>query len=154
MRASGVSALRAMVPSRRAEGHGGSLGRRHEQGETMGFLIRSAFWFSLVLLVIPFGATGKDGAEPGVGPVETFLAAQAVIGDVAGLCEQRPDACEFGREAMHTIGVRARESARVAYGMLDEHFSKDAPSQVAVDEPPLHTGSIELPAEAPRPFAN
>ena len=101
----------------------------------MGFLIKSAFWLSLVLLLIPFGGEGS-GDEASVGAVETFIAARAVIGDVAGLCERRPDACEVGKSALHTIGVRAKEGARIAYGMLDEHFGDEEAAQ------PLHTGSI------------
>lgn len=104
----------------------------------MGFLIKSAFWLSLVLLVIPFGGNGDDA--PSVGPVETFLAARAVVGDMANLCERRPDACEVGRAAMHTIGVRARESARIAYSTLDEHFGEAA-------QEPLHTGSVPVPTQ-------
>ncbi len=112
----------------------------------MGFLIKCAFWLSLVLLVIPFG--GKDGnGEPTVGAVEAFLAARAVVDDMSGLCERRPEACEVGRSAFHTIGVRAREGARIAYGMLDEQFGEQ-PSAVAVaeDDQPLHTGSVPVPA--------
>ena len=103
----------------------------------MGVLIQSAFWLSLVLLVIPFGGSG-DG-KPSVGAVETFFAARAVIDDMSGLCERRPEACEVGRAAMQTIGVRAREGARIAYGVLDEHFGEDGE--------PIHTGSVPVPQE-------
>ena len=105
----------------------------------MGFLIRSAFWLSLVLLVIPFG-NDADG-QPTVGAVQAFLAARAVVDDMANLCERRPDACEAGRAAMHTIGVRAREGARIAYGMLDEHFGDGSE--------PLHTGSVTANVPVP-----
>ena len=111
----------------------------------MGFLIKSAFWLSLVLLVIPFGG-GSDNGEPSVGAVETFFAARAVIDDMSGLCERRPQACEFGRSALHTIGVRAREGARIAYGMLDEHFGEEPAAALSVDgAEPLHTGSVPVP---------
>lgn len=100
----------------------------------MGFLIRSAFWLSLVLLIVPFGGQDAEG-QPSVGAVETFLAARAVIDDMSGLCERRPDACEVGRSAFQTIGGRAREGARIAYGLLDERFGDEAGA-------PLHTGSI------------
>ena len=106
----------------------------------MGFLIKSAFWLSLVLLLIPMG--GQDGeGQATVGPVDTFIAARAVISDVATLCERRPDACEVGKSALHTIGIRAKEGARIAYGLLDEHFGET--DQTA----PLHTGSIPATAD-------
>src|SRR5690606_11014480 len=85
----------------------------------MGFLIRMAFWFSLVLLALPLGPAGEDGA-PGVNPIQAFFAAKAAVDDVAGICERKPDVCEVGKAAMQTIGVRARETARIAYEMLEE----------------------------------
>ena len=116
----------------------------------MGFLIKSAFWLSLVLLIIPFGGTNGNG-EPTVGALETFFAARAVINDVSGLCERRPEACEVGRSAFHTIGVRAREGARIAYDMLDDKFGE--PSQItaaAGESEPLHTGSVPVPTARER----
>lgn len=101
----------------------------------MGFLIKSAFWLSLVLLLIPIGGSGDAETDPRVGAIEAFFAAQAVVSDVAGLCERKPDACEVGKSALHTIGVRAKESARIAYTMLDEQLPEDGAQAI-------HTGSI------------
>jgi hypothetical protein len=80
----------------------------------MGFLVRMAFWFSLVLLVLPLDAGGTA----------TFLAAREAVGDVTGICERKPDVCETGKSAMHTVGVRAREAARIAFEMLDDNFGE------------------------------
>ena len=111
----------------------------------MGFLIKSAFWLSLVLLVIPFG---NENDEPTVGAIEAFLAARAVIDDMSGLCERRPQACEVGLSAFHTIGVRAREGARIAFDMLGDEPTTDetpaADTAMAIEEP-LHTGSVPVP---------
>ena len=96
----------------------------------MGFLIRMAFWFSLVLLALPLGAT--DDGSVGVSPIQAFFAAKAAVGDVAGICKRKPDVCEVGKAAMHTIGVRARESARIAYEMLEQGTSSE-PTPDAVD---------------------
>ena len=86
----------------------------------MGFLIRMAFWFSLVLLVLPLDPANGDGAADSISPVQAFFAARAAVDDVAGICERKPDVCATGKAAMHTIGIRAREGMRIAYGMLDE----------------------------------
>lgn len=85
----------------------------------MGFLIRMAFWFSLVLLALPLDPAGTSGA--GVSPIQAFFAAQQAVDDVSGICERKPDVCDVGRAAMQTIGVRARETARIAYEMLEEN---------------------------------
>lgn len=116
----------------------------------MGFLIKTAFWLSLVLLVIPFG--GKNN-QPTVGAIEAFLAVRAIVDDMSGLCERRPQACETGRSALHTIGIRARESARIAYDMLSEEPKPVETVNIGEDsfphgmEPgePLYTGSVPVP---------
>ena len=91
----------------------------------MGFLIRMAFWFSLVLLVLPLD-TGANGDS--VSPIQAFFAAREAVDDVSGICERKPGVCEVGKAAMQTIGVRARETARIAYEMLEENAaSKPVP---------------------------
>lgn len=110
----------------------------------MGFLIRSAFWFSLVLLALPLD-TGENG-ERSVGALQALSAARAAIGDLSAICERKPDVCETGRSAMHTVGLRAREAARIAYQMLDEHLDEPAkgkaPPAELTDTQTL-TGGIE-----------
>lgn len=88
----------------------------------MGFIIRSIFWLSLVLLFIPFGGIGGTGEEDTVGPVEALAAARGAIEDLSGMCERQPDVCDAGKAALHTIGVRAREGARIAYEALDSRY--------------------------------
>ena len=85
----------------------------------MRFLIRTAFWFSLVLLALPLDSAGNG--NPSVSPIQAFFAAKEAVDDVAGICERKPDVCEVGKAAMQTIGARAKESARIAYGMLEEN---------------------------------
>lgn len=104
----------------------------------MGFIIRSVFWLSLVLLLIPFGG-GKDG-EAMVNPLQAMVAAKGAIEDIAGMCERKPDVCAVGRAAAHTIGVRAREGARIAYQAIEGDTVADA---IAEDEATqIVTGSV------------
>lgn len=90
----------------------------------MGFLVKMAFWFSLVLLVLPLNTGEQPGEVPSVGAIQAFLAAREAVGDVTGICERKPDVCETGKSAFHTIGVRAREGARIAFEMLDDKFGE------------------------------
>jgi hypothetical protein len=105
----------------------------------MGFLIRMAFWFSLVLLVLPLDI-GTD-AETGesVSPLQAFFAAREAFVDVAAICERKPGVCETGKAALHTIGARAREGVRIAAEMLDD-------DQAALD---VATTTGGIPAAAP-----
>lgn len=95
----------------------------------MFFLIRMAFWFSLVLLALPLGPDGEHGA-PGVNPIQAFFAAKEAVDDMAGMCERKPGVCEVGKAAMQTIGVRAKETARIAYGMLEENAAPTPSDEV------------------------
>ena len=121
----------------------------------MGFLIRSAFWFSLVLLVIPFG--GQDEAGNSVGPLQALGAAREAIGDVTGICERKPDVCVTGKAALHTIGVRAREASRIAFEMLDEKLEEPDATTTGTVADPLPADALPLdtvlPEARPEPAA-
>jgi hypothetical protein len=109
----------------------------------MGFLIRTAFWLSLVLLVIPvdLSDSGKAPVDT-IGPIQAFLAARDAVGDIAGMCERQPEVCEVGRSAVQTIGLKARESARIAMAWIkDDQVRNDQPDQS------IMTGSIDLERE-------
>jgi hypothetical protein len=106
----------------------------------MGFIIRSVFWLSLVLLLIPFGSS-EDGQM--VNPLQAMFAAKGAIEDISGMCERKPDVCAVGRAAVHTIGVRAREGARIAYQALG-----DAAEEPARAAPRDAVGDMIAEAEA------
>jgi hypothetical protein len=113
----------------------------------MGFLIRMAFWFSLVLLVLPLGTDGTTG----VNPIQAFFAAKEAVEDMSGICERKPEVCNVGRAAMETIGARAKESARMAYEMLeDKDDAPVPPKDVAPDDVGALIGSdgAAMPASA------
>ncbi len=114
----------------------------------MGFLIRAIFWLSLVLLFVPIGGAGNDGdgAAPQIGALQALSAARDAVSDMAGICERKPEVCATGVAALQTIGVRARESARMAYEMIEESGS-EAPDAAATPEDTITTGSIPESAE-------
>lgn len=104
----------------------------------MGFLIRFAFWFSLVLLALPFDV-GPDGSgRESVNPIQALLAARDAVGDIAGMCDRQPDVCETGASAIHTVTERARIAARLAATMIEDAPAASAPSP----QEPVTTGSI------------
>ena len=104
----------------------------------MGFLIRMAFWFSLVLLALPLGVGTDENGHESVGPIQALFAAREAVGDIAGICERKPDVCETGRSAMHTITARAKETAKIAAAMLDDQGTEPETSP----DTSLATGSV------------
>lgn len=122
----------------------------------MFFLLRAAFWFSLVLLVLPFSFSSEDKTGESVNPIQALLAARDAVGDIAGMCERKPDVCETGKAAVHTITVRAKETARIAADMLDERpeeqVARPAETIPAADHATI-TGSV-IPTPSARPDPN
>lgn len=107
----------------------------------MFFLLRTAFWLTLVLVLIPIGSEKESTPVESINPVSAYLAAQATVSDIGGFCERNPLACETGGNALTAIGTRARDGVRIVYEYLD--------TQVAEDTSPdtLVTGSTAvLPA--------
>ncbi|CAN7435455.1 DUF5330 domain-containing protein [Mesorhizobium amorphae] len=123
----------------------------------MGFLIRAAFWFSLVLLALPLNVGTDEAGHESVGPIQALFAAREAVGDIAGICERKPDVCETGKSAMHTITARAKETAKIAAAMLDDQQASD--QQAAGPDITVATGSVaetivlpatvEIPARLP-----
>ncbi|TIT93900.1 MAG: hypothetical protein E5W59_05765, partial [Mesorhizobium sp.] len=109
----------------------------------MGFLIRMAFWFSLVLLALPLNVGTDEAGHETVGPIQALFAAREAVGDIAGICERKPDVCETGKSAMHTIGARARETAKIAAAMMEDGQAGDKASDGGLDTS-VATGSVDV----------
>ena len=112
----------------------------------MFFLLRTAFWGSLLLLVLPFGGdTKSDGPSAkdraSIDAMSALAAAGATVSDVGGFCARQPDACTVGGQALKLVGERARESASALSGYLSSG-EKDAPKAAA----DLKTGAVAKPS--------
>lgn len=100
----------------------------------MWFLIKAAFWFSMVLVMLPIfdqDATDRLSQTKGVELTDALGAAAGVISYASDLCAQKPDVCVKGAETVSTLGVRAREGARVAYTYLDTQFADEDATDAA-----------------------
>jgi len=107
----------------------------------MFFLLRVAFWLSIVVILLP--SSKNDGGRPQISTAETLGAAQAAIEDARGFCTRRPDACEVGSQAFHTFGQKAQHGAKILYEFLSDRFA-DAPATAARRDRE-ETGSILRP---------
>ena len=58
-------------------------------------------------------------------------AAGGIISYATDLCTQKPDVCVKSAETFSTLGVRAREGARVAYTYLDTQFTDETAAKAA-----------------------
>lgn len=108
----------------------------------MWFLIKGAFWFSLVLVLLPLfdsESTQKLEQGPTMELGNTVSAASEAIRYLSDLCLEKPDVCQKGAEAFVALGHRAREGAHVAYKLLDSQFADPAEQAgdiaTALDQP-------------------
>jgi len=92
----------------------------------MFFLLRAAFWLSLVVMLLPTDGSLKDGER--VSAFETVGFARSVISDLGGICERSPDVCETGGKLARTFGAKARYGAEKLYDYLDGTFTEDTKS--------------------------
>lgn len=104
----------------------------------MGFLLKGAFWFSVVLLSLPLLESGDTGAnEQPVAVGETIFALGVAIEDIRSMCERHPDVCVTGGETLNALGLRARDGARIAYQYLDTALGDGSGTA-----DPLATGTV------------
>ena len=100
----------------------------------MFFLVRVAFWLSIVLVLLPSGGYRSNSEAPRITAADAVGAAGAAMSDVSGFCDRQPAACEVGGQAVIAFGQRAQAGARFLFDLLQDRLA------------PAQTGSI---AQAP-----
>ena len=99
----------------------------------MFFLLRVAFWLTIVLALLPSGGA-QQSAQAKVGPTEAVVAASAAVSDMSSFCDRQPEACVVGAQAAVAIGQRAQAGAKMVYDFISDHASHSG-----------ETGSVNKP---------
>ena len=71
------------------------------------FVLRSFFWLSTVVMLLPASPDGKE-PPPRVSLIHTAYAARALVQDMSGVCERNPG--RLHRRAAKRCAARARSS--------------------------------------------
>jgi len=95
----------------------------------MFFLIRTAFWLSIVVMLLPTPQSMKT-PESNVGATQAISAATATVSDMRQFCARQPDACEVGSAALTQFGHKAQASAKWLYEFLSEKLGTDHTASV------------------------
>ena len=105
----------------------------------MFFLLRMAFWLSVVLVLLPSGGSQRNAAAPGtdVGAMEAVSAASATVSDMRQFCTRQPEACAAGSQVAAALGERAQAGAKMVYDFINERSG------------PRETGSITKATRQP-----
>lgn len=110
----------------------------------MMFLIRSAFWLVILVLLLP---TDKDQQN------QIYGTAQAAVSDVAGFCSRNPQTCATSQDAFAVLMQKAQYGADMLVGLVEGRtaaFGNSLP--VAMPEPvamPGDPGVMPVPAALP-----
>ncbi len=104
----------------------------------MFFLLRVAFWLTIVLALLPSGGA-QQSAQAKVGPTEAVVAASAAVSDMSSFCDRQPEACVVGAQAAVAIGQRAQAGAKMVYDFISDHASLGG-----------ETGSVNKPKAEPK----
>jgi hypothetical protein len=106
------------------------------------FLIRAAFWLTVVIMFIPADPQ-SDAPAPRVTVIETMVAARAVVADLSNFCDRNPDVCVTGSAAFQIFAEKAQSGARMLYQYLDKTFEEGG--NPAADEQGTLTGDDRAP---------
>jgi Family of unknown function (DUF5330) len=101
----------------------------------MSFLIRTAFWLIIIVLLLPTDEKQRN---------EVYGTAQAAVNDVASFCDRNPETCAQGKDAFAVFVQKAQFGARMLMSLINGGTGIDG-----------STGTTEDPQQAPdaNPFA-
>jgi len=111
--------------------------------KVMFFLLRVAFWLTLVCVLVPGSKSNAPDAKIDAG--QAFTVASAAMSDARGFCERQPQACSAGGEVAAAIGHKAEDGARTLYQLISEKLAdkpaeKAAPKRDEIAEKIAETG--------------
>jgi hypothetical protein len=107
----------------------------------MMFLIRTAFWLSVVVLVLPTPESMKV-PESNIGTTQAVSAASAAVSDMGQFCARQPDACKIGSRALTQFGYKAQASAKWVYEFLTDKLGPAQTGSVAAE--PARTAPVDV----------
>lgn len=123
----------------------------------MMFLLRTAFWLSIVVFLIPVDHAAEQQAETvksqPIGALEAASAAQATLSDMSGFCSRNPTTCDIGGRVATTFLLKAQTGARLVYDFIDRSLA-DKAGAAGVDHGTLTSNDLapawRQPGKAPQ----
>jgi len=74
------------------------------------FLIRTAFWLMIIVLLLPTDDQQRS---------EVYGTAQATVHDVATFCDRNPETCARGKDAFSVLVQKAQFGARMLMDLIN-----------------------------------
>lgn len=115
------------------------------------FLLRTAFWLSLVIFLLP--ADSESGADaPRVTAFQAISAAQTAISDLSQFCTRNPDVCVTGSAAFGVFADKMRYGAKMVAGYFYENQDQTEAERTAA-QGTLKPDDLEPQWQPPEPSA-
>ena len=89
------------------------------------FLIRTAFWLMIIVLLLPTDQQQRS---------EVYGTAQAAMHDVATFCDRNPDTCARGKDAFSVFVQKAQFGARMLMDLINNRTGADDQDSPAQDQ--------------------
>jgi Family of unknown function (DUF5330) len=112
----------------------------NREGKVMMFLIRTAFWLIVLVLLLP---TDEDQQK------RIYGTAQAAVNDIAQFCDRNPQTCATGQDAFAVLVQKAQYGAHMVQGLVEGKamtFGSGIPGPVATTD---DAGVMPVPAAMP-----
>jgi len=86
----------------------------NREGKAMMFLIRTAFWLMIIVLLLPTDDRQRS---------EVYGTAQAAVNDLATFCDRNPETCARGKDAFSVLVQKAEFGARMLMDLIQNRAS-------------------------------
>ena len=101
------------------------------------FLIRTAFWLTIIVLLLPTDEQQRS---------EVYGTAQAAVHDVATFCDRNPETCARGKDAFGVFVQKAQFGARMLMDMINGSGETVEGSGSEIEVPSSKPGFLFEPA--------
>ena len=101
----------------------------------MFFLLRMAFWLSVVCVLLPSGGSKSTSPDAEIDATQAVTLAGAAVSDMRGFCGRQPDACDVGGKVAVALGHKAEAGARTLYEIISAKLNeKSEPADKATSK--------------------
>lgn len=101
------------------------------------FLIRTAFWLMIIVLLLPTDERQRS---------EVYGTAQAAVNDVATFCDRNPETCARGKDAFSVFVQKAQFGARMIMDLINNRTAPSGETAPAEDPRSSQMSSLVEPA--------
>ena len=102
------------------------------------FVLRSLFWLSTLVMLLPPAPDGRPA--PRLSVIHAAYAVRVIAQDVTGVCERNPQACATSREALNLLSLKVG----TGFGIVSAGIAAGGGPDFRVDPGTLHQDELAL----------